>query len=208
MTTPSFTDNFERISSSLANANRQETVAIISSELAALDATVRALQAQVNALRAVTELYPALRSVQDAAQSTVALPKTYSVDATELLLPGNGFYHLEYSENGRPYRWTGPRNTFTFTMWVDRTSPLRLTLAIFGFANDHCETLDAVVDGRRFRTAPAPSGYAIDEIPPRDEPGLTTIIFEVPAMRVPKPEEADQRVLGVSFHRLDVAPAS
>lgn len=200
-----FTDEFERLRDALATADRHDAVEIISGELSALHVAVRALQQQMTLIRSFNELFPMIRDIDERMRKQLQLPTTVSIEASELLFPADGFYALEYDDQGRPYRWTGPQQTFCFNVWVDRNRALSLDLHTIGFgASENANGLRAIIDGSCFEARPTESGFRVSEIPPRPEPGPTTIVIEVAKML--KPAGEDLRTLGVLFHRLYLSP--
>ena len=67
-------------------------------------------------------------SLDRTADHAVTLPAKADIYASQLFDPQDGFYGLEFTHDGLPFRWTGPQRSFSFSICVDRTVPLLVEL--------------------------------------------------------------------------------
>lgn len=133
----------------------------------------------------------------------IDLPHTVEISAMEHLLARDGFYALEYADDGTAFRWTGPERTFTFSFYVDRNRPLQLTLDSLS----NLQTVEAFVDGLPLRSQVQPQGAGyrlLATLEPRESAEATQLIFVIPSVSVPRDSE-DRRLLGIAFCRLSVS---
>jgi hypothetical protein len=135
------------------------------------------------------------------------LPKSVTIEADQMLRPHDGFYHVEYTAEGMPFRWTGPSVQFSFSVFVDRSAGADVSLlALTSIDFELQKKMTLVADGETVPVAvvPEPSGFAITAfLPARADRGVTSLVFVLPAVLSP-PGGADARQLGIAFARLSV----
>jgi hypothetical protein len=145
-------------------------------------------------------------------EPAISLPKSVSIDASQLLHPANGFYHLEFNEKGTPFCWTGPGKEFCFDLFIDRKNGADLDLTVLMCIDvERQKSISLFVDGERVDCAITPHGGSIAlkaQLPPRTEDRNTNLVFSVPVV-LQSANPADTRLLGVAFSSLVVtAPSS
>lgn len=136
------------------------------------------------------------------------LPVSVTIEAQEALST-DGLHELEYEEGGSAFRWTGPGNFSRFVVWIDRSAEIiaRLETCDGGDVRNPKELVMAV-DGKayRLRQDAFPNTYFSDPIPAHESPGPTEVVLHVPFLFRPSDNgETDNRVLGIKFHRLEMA---
>jgi hypothetical protein len=136
------------------------------------------------------------------------LPKSVTIEADQMLRPHDGFYPVEYTSEGIPFRWTGPSVQFCFSVFVDRSAGADVNLlALTSIDFELQKNLTLIADGETVpvEVVPEPSGFAITAfVPPRPDRGVTSLVFVLPAVLAP-PGGTDARQLGIAFARLSVA---
>lgn len=177
--------------------------ALLLDEIAALKARLRVLeQLLADAGSAPPEL--ARAGLSDAPVVPLIL-EAGGLGADHYMAPGNGFFALEVDDSGRMYRWTGPTHEFIFDLDCDRRQKHTLQLVLLsGVRPEQCANLALLVDGEPASLKVVREGdtwLMTFSLPPRDEPGLTTLMFIT--TRVFRPIDLgqgdDTRPLGVRF---------
>lgn len=139
---------------------------------------------------------------------TIPLAVGEGFDASIFIPPFNGLYPLEHDPSGRPFRWSGPSHEFGFTIQVDRHDPVRVeTLFAGALRDDQYKGLGVMVDSRWITSTFLAESAALQfTLPPRQEVGMTNLLFVVPQLLRPVDlgMGQDQRPLGVCFHALRV----
>ena len=204
-------DMRERVRTLFATRKGSELIEAIADEIADLNAAVEHFSEQLKQLQLFQSFNEKLCLLQEVG-SRHKFPGSARIDASQYLSPEEGFYALEYEQDGRPYRWTGPRPDFSFTVYVDRTVPLRLQLDV-GYMVDPKVQADiaVVVDGAEvpldMRPRKGGGGYSGEAlIAPGENLRATNIVFVVPRV-LPAKAASDARSLGVAFRELRVGPA-
>lgn len=148
------------------------------------------------------------------------MPRTWGETGTEFekssrivpqdpLPAQDGFYGIEYTEEGLPLRWTGPTPEFSFRVLWHREKVGRGRLLLQRTPQlEHPERIIVRVDGRSVPHTMVVNASELTfafEVPSIDRPRTTTI--QVVAPRVWSPAEepggsADTRRLGVVFRGL------
>ena len=120
-----------------------------------------------------------------------------------------GFYELEYDQNGTVMRWTGPSKTFFFDLCFDRTQKRELTLKILSpMSERNVSEMKCFVDSHEIILQKTKQGGmdAIKAVLPEKHNFATTkISFEIPEVISPSEKNAnskDKRMLGVAFYEL------
>jgi hypothetical protein len=137
-----------------------------------------------------------------------SLPKRVTIEADQLLRAHDGFYGVEHTSNGTPFRWTGPSVQFCFNVFVDRRNGADMyLLALTSIDFEIQKEMALIVDGETVPVSIEPdgAGFAVKAfLPPRGDHGATGLVFALPAVLVP-PGGVDTRALGIAFARLSVA---
>jgi hypothetical protein len=188
-------------------------MAFLHDSVARLQATLKTLERQQRTLEAALAARDVF--VQPDPRAAYSLPQQLVIEADHLLDPEDGFYSLEHSAKGQPFRWTGPETSFTFNVYVDRSEP-RPVEALFlnSIVPDMFQVTQCFVDQEHVETR-----YVFEdglnkiyaEIPARAHPdttrtAVTFVLPEVRSARDSDPASSDTRPLGVAFHRLTIAP--
>jgi len=129
------------------------------------------------------------------------------VEAHETLCSEDGFYSLEQTPAGTPFRWTGPTPEFRFNVLVDRTAGADLhlvALSSIDFEVQKNVTLAADGEPIPVNVTTDPPGFSLTAfLPPREGRRVTSLVFSLPAVLAP-PGGNDERLLGIAFSRLFV----
>lgn len=141
-------------------------------------------------------------------QAVVArLPRFVIVEPDQLLRSQDGFYGVEHTANGIPFRWTGPSASFSFNLFIDRTHGADLRLDVLNCIDFGLQRkIRLVADGEPVPVTvdPREPGFVVLALlPKRAGTSSTNLVFFLPAALVP-PESSDSRELGVAFGRLSV----
>jgi hypothetical protein len=138
----------------------------------------------------------------------VSLAETVTVEAQEALAT-DGLHELEYEEGGPAFRWTGPGSFSRFVVWVDRSAEIIVRLeTLEGGDLRNPKELVLAVDGKayRLRQDAFPNTYYSDPIPAIESGGPTEVVLHVPFLFRPSDNgDDDNRILGIKFHRLELA---
>jgi hypothetical protein len=178
-------------------------------ELAALHRLCGELGGLIRQLQIQQNFSQHLFAFGDAADSVPLLPTRLDIHAAQLLEQQQGFYELEYDDEGVPFRWTGPRRHFSFRVNVDRRRPLAIELDIKWLVDEARQRdLSLLFDGNLlpFHLRRGGAGYhGRALLPPADRQATTTLTFVVPITL--QPSAADTCKLGIAFRKLTIRPA-
>src|ERR1700733_12839398 len=119
----------EKVRARLVAHRGPELIDLIAEEIGELHERYDDVSRQLKQLKMFQAFAERINLLQEK-QSGRRLPTSARIEASHSLSSEDGFYHLEYEQNGRPYRWTGPSPEFAFRLYVDRTVPLKLELEI------------------------------------------------------------------------------
>ncbi|WP_141563254.1 hypothetical protein [Teichococcus rhizosphaerae] len=177
-----------------------EQLAILSFEIARLKQKQKAYAAALRNPEAPASPGPS--------EAIMQLPSLAEIDMREALDALDGFYPLEYAEDG-PYRWTGPNATARFQVWIDRSVPVQLDALMFSFGDERNRAeITLLVDGV---TVPVHCGDKMirsDPFPVTPDVAASEIIFHIPHTFCPAERgEEDSRRLGVAFRSVKIKPA-
>jgi len=200
-----------RIQKLLASKRGPELIDAIGLELGDLHSEIRRLSIQLRQLQAFHAFSERMSILTQANVRATRLPNSLCIDAAQLFEPGNGFHQLEYERNGQPFRWTGPRRDFSFSLFIDRSasSQVRLEVAHMMDASRQNE-LVVLVDGQSFtlRLTRQTGGWAGEvTLPPLPASQATNLVFVVPCVIRPDSQD-DTRTLGIAFRRLAISPCA
>jgi hypothetical protein len=178
-------------------------------ELAALHRLCGELGGLIQQLQIQQNFSQHLFAFEDAADSVPQLPTRLDIQAAQLLEQQQGFYELEYDDEGGPFRWTGPQRHFSFRVNVDRRLPLAIELDVIWLVDEARQRdLNLLVDGNLlpFHLRRGGAGYhGRALLPPAERQAATTLTFVVPITLQPSP--ADTCRLGIAFRKLTIRPA-
>ncbi|HWL83077.1 MAG TPA: hypothetical protein VNR89_19170 [Roseomonas sp.] len=137
------------------------------------------------------------------------LPQFAQIDMRDALDALDGFYALEYGNEG-PYRWTGPGSTVRFRVWVDRSVPMQLDATMYSFGDERNRSeITLKVNGVEVPVRCGDKVIRSEAFPVSDETGATEIMFNIPHIFRPADQgQEDTRMLGVAFAGLKISPAS
>ena len=180
----------------------------LAGEFAALSLEVdelkRRLRTYEHALRMLE-----LPIVRDLAES-VETVRAVDVPADVALSEAAGFYALEYTEDGTPYRWTGRGGRFRYSVHVDRSQALsgEIELVRLGdLAREAGRRAKLSIDGRE-ASLTYQEGEPFDrlrfDMPAREGRGATTLVFNHPVWRPSDEGGEDDREMGVAVARLRI----
>jgi hypothetical protein len=135
------------------------------------------------------------------------MPESALIDPCRGLRRDDGFYGLEYTPDGTPFRWTGPTPEFRFDVLVDRAAGADLRLhALSSIDLETQGNMTLIADGEKIpvEVMREPPGLVLTAfLPPRPGNGITSLVFAVAAVLVP-PGGKDLRPLGIAFAQLSV----
>lgn len=174
------------------------------------DERYEALQERVTAMKAHMTMRDILLPT---AQSHYEGSKQVKIEAAMPITAAQGFYAIEHTKKGEPFRWTGPEKSFFFDLHLCRSVALTftLTLARWGTApsnpircfSDNCEIVltknltDTLIK------------YSAVLLPRRgDFVGVTRLEFLVADMFRPNPNDVASPLLGVVFNQFTVDAAT
>jgi hypothetical protein len=174
----------------------------------------RMLNREVAALKrelAATSDYQATRDRLLVIETTAAkirrLPRVVTIQADQNLRFQDGFYALERTSEGTPFRWTGPAPQFSFDIFIDRTSALQMQLEALSCIDfDVQKNVSLLADGESIpvNVERGESGLEVTAtLPPRDGNEGTNLVFVLPAALTP-PDSDDTRTLGFAFSRIGI----
>jgi len=134
-------------------------------------------------------------------------PESVTIEAHETLCSEDGFYSLEQTPAGTPFRWTGPTPEFRFNVLLDRTAGADLHLvALSSIDFEAQKNVALAADGEPIpvNVTTDPPGFSLTAfLPPREGRRVTSLVFSLPAVLAP-PGGNDERLLGIAFSRLFV----
>jgi hypothetical protein len=176
-----------------------DEIALLNRELAALKSEVAAL-ADFRSSRGLV-LEPL------AATAAPSLPRKATIEADQMLRPHDGFYGVERTSDGMPFRWTGPSVQFCFNVYVDRSNGADLRLfALTSIDFEVQKKIVLIADGETLpvNVEPESGGFAVTAfLPARADQGSTGLVFVLPAV-LPPAGSTDGRLLGLAFGRLSI----
>jgi hypothetical protein len=159
-----------------------------------------------NLYREIATLKQEVSALRDRASPDLLL-KNVTVEPHHTLCAEDGFYSLENTPAGTPFRWTGPASNFRFNVFVDRTNGAELHLvALSSMDFDIQKAVTLTADGQPIlvNVTADPPGFALTAfLPPRASKGATSLVFSLPAVIAP-PAGDDKRLLGIAFARLSI----
>lgn len=177
-------------------------------EFGRLHREVASLKRELTALSAYQAAHDRQLVIDAAVTKIFYMPRAVSIEADQNLRSQDGFYPLEHTSDGIPFRWTGPSPQFSFDLFVDRSSFVELRLDALNCIDFEVQgNIALLVDGESVPTHVEREDLRIGVtavLPPRSGNETTNLVFVLPAALVP-PGPEDTRALGLAFSRLRVA---
>ena len=180
-------------------------------ELAGLQLSVENIEFQLKVI--TSHLLMPDRLLPGCAVSGTQAGTRLEIDAEFPLPTEQGFYPLEYNNNGVPFRWTGPGAFFYFDVFVQRQQKSKLELQVINTILDkNVDNLRCFVDNVEVSLSHhrAKKLYSFQGvIPAFPSSGSSRISFLIPNPVKTSdvyPETGDNRVVGVAFSKLIVQP--
>jgi hypothetical protein len=182
----------------------QEFVQAVIEEFASLNREIATLNRELGALTAYQASRDRWLAIDAEEQRIAPLPRVVSVEPDQLLRFQDGFFPVEHTADGTPFRWTGPSPQFSFDIFIDRSREVELRLDVVNCIDfDSQKNISLLVDGESV-------ALDIEEVPPgfvatanlraREGKHATNVVFLVPNTIVP-PGTTETRALGVAFTR-------
>ncbi len=184
----------------------EELVQELTDEIASLHRELAALKSEVAAL-ADFRSSRGLVLEPPTAMALPSLPQRVTIEADHMLRPHDGFYGVEHTSDGTPFRWTGPSVQFCFNVYVDRSNGADLRLfALTSIDFEVQKKIVLIADGETLPVTVEPDGggFAVTAfLPARADQGATGLVFVLPVVLTP-PGGADGRALGLAFGHLSI----
>lgn len=188
----------------LLGKSGEEFVQAVAEELANLNREIATLNRELNALTAYQGSRDRWLAIEEEKQRIAPLPRVVRIEPDQLLRFQDGFFPVEHTSDGKPFRWTGPSPQFSFDIFIDRSRNVEVRLDVVNCIDFEAQkNISLLVDGESVsvnieESAP---GFVVNAIlPPREGRQGTSLIFLVPATIVP-PGTDETRSLGVAFTR-------
>ncbi len=198
-----FSDYVEKMSVKLQDGTRRSQNLLLLREIADLRLQVQTLSSAIAALASYQEIAPLIHPPAESA--ALQLPRRVSLDASQHLQVIDGFYALEYTDSGIPYRWTGPHRRFRLSVWLDRSVPVDVTLSVI-FCGSPGNLLNTYlfVDEVRYpaRYDDSQNLFVVQGVLPRAFQGISVFEFELAGPFEDK-DPSDLRDLGVPFRSFE-----
>lgn len=187
---------------------------ILAGLLAQVCGEVARLKSEVDAMREDRDLSDALKFLRvnlDAATPFAApesAPASTRLTAAEAWDPADGFYHLEWTDAGEPYRWVGPSASFRFIAAVDRSVGMIATLKILFVRGDEPMRMACRVDGRLQPVVVEQQDsvwFAHVIVPPLA--GRTHVVLDFIGPATAPATPPDDRIISIAVSSVAIAPA-
>jgi hypothetical protein len=192
----------------LLDKRGQELVRSFVEEFRAVHREIAALRRELSALSDYQAMHDRLLVIDAAASKIQRLPRVVTIEADQNLRSQDGFYALEHTSDGTPFRWTGPAPQFSFNVFVDRSDAVKLKLDALSFIDFEIQkNISLLADGESIPVyvEPADAGFEVTAtLPPRADNESTNLVFILPAALEP-PGSDDTRTLGLAFRKLRAA---
>jgi hypothetical protein len=182
----------------------QDLVRGLIDEFRTLNRDVVSLKRELAALADYHAARDRLLAIETAAARILRLPRVVSIEADQNLRFQDGFYALEHTSDGTPFRWTGPSPQFSFDVFVDRTNVVQLKLEALSCIDFEIQkNISLLADGDSIPVTVERTEFGFEAtatLPPRDGHDATGLVFLLPSALVP-PGSEDTRALGLAFRR-------
>jgi hypothetical protein len=191
----------------LLEKSGSEFVKGVVEEFVELHREIAALKRELAALTAYQASQDRLLTVESTIAKLTALPHSVVVEPDQMLRAQDGFYPLEHTSDGIPFRWTGPEQHFSFDVFIDRTHGAEARLEILNCIDFEVQkNIALLVDGENVPVTLEQVGMgfiATSALLPRSVANATNLVYALPATLMPLGSK-DTRALGVAFGRFTV----
>jgi hypothetical protein len=182
----------------------------MATEIGALYQLIDELQVALEQVQAQQDLKAHMFTFGHDAGRLEGLPTELQILPQYLLEGQAGFYSLEHTADGVPFRWTGPERDFSFSVCVDRAEPVNVRLEALAIIDRQrqgnvCLHVDGAAvpfplewDGTRYM------GEAV--LPAAPLRAITKLTFTLPITLTVPDSTTDLRELGLGFSRLTIRP--
>jgi hypothetical protein len=191
----------------LLSKRGQELVRGLVEEFLILNREIAGLKRELMALADYQNARDRWLVLDDLLEKNLHLPRIVVIEPDQLLRPRDGFYPVEYTSAGVPFRWTGPSVQFSFDFYIDRRHGVDLRLEALNCVDFSVQkNMTLLVDSEivPLRITQEGMGFHASAVLPRNTEGrATSLVFVLPAAIVP-PESNETRSLGIAFGRLTV----
>jgi hypothetical protein len=200
--TESYSEILQEIQKELSDKSGDDFKRIVCERLAALYFDIAKIKKKQQSYASAMRLQ---RSFEGDSEGSSKLSQHFEVDMRDAVDAIEGFYSLEYGENG-PYRWTGVGPTATFRAWIDRSIPMHLDAAVRSFGDERNRAdITLLVDGVEVPVRCGDKTIRSEAFPISNSKAATEIVFRIPHTFRPQDQgESDMRTLGVCFEKLQV----
>jgi hypothetical protein len=189
----------------LLDKQGQELVKGVIEEFASLNREIAALRRELAALTAYQASRDRWLAIETEQAKIAALPRVVTIEPDQMLGFQDGFFPVEHTADGTPFRWTGPSPHFSFDIFIDRSRDVEVRLDVLNCIDfDVQKNLSLLADGESVAVTlngAAPGFTATAILPQREGKEGTNLVFMLPATIVP-PGTQETRALGVAFGRL------
>lgn len=186
----------------LLDKHGQELVKGVIEEFTSLNREIVALRREISALTAYQASRDRWLAIETEQAKIAALPRVVMIEPDQLLRFQDGFFPVEHTADGTPFRWTGPSPHFSFDIFIDRSREVEVRLDVLNCIDfDVQKNLSLLADGESVPvtlTEAAPGFRASAILPRREGKEGTNLVFLLPATIVP-PGTEETRSLGVAF---------
>jgi len=189
----------------------QDLVRGLIEEFRTLNREIASLKRELAAMTDYQATRDRLLMIEAATTRILRLPRIVSIEADQDLRFQDGFYALEHTSDGKPFRWTGPAPQFSFDVFIDRTDVIQVKLEALSCIDfDLQKNVSLLADGQSTPVSVERTEYGFEvaaTLAPREGNEVTNLVFVLPAALVPVGSE-DTRALGLAFWRLSAMALS
>ena len=204
---PTFAQNFANLKEKFSHLNGDELLYALILEIASLRSAVQLVEDRIFIAEEFVKSKEGSFNDEFDAIDDWKLPTEIKIDANWKLGSDRAFYQLEYTDDGLPFRWSGPSNLIGFNILVDRKTEKRATITLIAIRDvRNFETIGCMVDGEPVELERREDNrifYLTAVLPSRPRKGPTHVLFNIPIMSVAD-EGKDNRIIGVAFRNLTV----
>ncbi|GEM_PF-1464878 len=189
----------------LLDLRGQDLVKGIIEEITGLNREIGALKRELTALTNYQASRDRWLAIETEQARIAPLPKAIAIEADQALRFQDGFFPVEHTSDGTPFRWTGPSPQFSFDIFIDRSHEVEVRLDVLNCIDfDVQKNISLLADGESVPVSideAAPGFVATAVISPREGKEATNLVFLLPATIVP-PGTEDKRALGVAVTKI------
>jgi hypothetical protein len=195
-------ENLDARLRTLLDKRGQEFVKAVVEEFTSLSREIAALRRELSALTAYQASRDRWLAIETEQAKIAKLPRVVVIEPDQVLPFQDGFYPVEHTSDGTPFRWTGPSPHFSFDVFIDRSLEVEVRLDVLNCIDfDVQKNLSLLADGESVPVTlkeAAPGFTATAILPRREGKEGTNLVFVLPATIAP-PGTEDTRSLGVAF---------